>query len=208
MSKLPPINLKSDATSPVKPHKPLSPEIKKADLPLFAPSPLPSGPIKVVDASAIASPSTLVPSPTSDISTVLVLDPHVTQVDVSKVPEPPSSTPSLDGPESSPQHSATPVSGDILLPLIIFSVVKSNPPHLVSHLLYTQRFRNQRVGGEESYCMINLMAVAEFLENVDLGALGLGDSEKKVIRYAFNCYRMGEPLTLHLLAPQTSLQSL
>jgi len=36
--------------------------------------------------------------------------------------------------------------------------------------------------------MINLMAVAEFLENVDLGALGLGDSEKKVIRYAFNLF--------------------
>jgi hypothetical protein len=30
------------------------------------------------------------------------------------------------------------------------------------------------------------MAVAQFLENVDLGALGLGDSEKKVIRYEFN----------------------
>jgi hypothetical protein len=79
---------------------------------------------------------------------------------------------------------ATPVSGYVLLPMIIFSVVKSNPPHLVSNLLYTQRFRNQSVGGEESYCLINLMAVAEFLENVDLAALGLGDSDK-VMRSAF-----------------------
>ena len=83
-----------------------------------------------------------------------------------------------------PEQHSTPVSGDILLPLIIFSVVKSNPPHLVSELLYAQRYRNQSVGGEESYCLVNLMAVAEFLENVDLGALGLGDSEKKVFRYA------------------------
>ncbi|KAI0313200.1 hypothetical protein OF83DRAFT_1065909 [Amylostereum chailletii] len=52
--------------------------------------------------------------------------------------------------------------------------------HLVSHLLYTQRFRNRRVGGEESYCLVNLMAVADFLENVDLKALGLGESEKEV----------------------------
>ncbi|KAF8993241.1 hypothetical protein BDQ17DRAFT_1368587 [Cyathus striatus] len=37
---------------------------------------------------------------------------------------------------------------------------------------------NQGVGGEESYCLINMMAVAEFLENVDLAALGLGDSER------------------------------
>ncbi|KAF8632079.1 hypothetical protein AX15_002055 [Amanita polypyramis BW_CC] len=74
-----------------------------------------------------------------------------------------------------PQPKSTPVSGDVLLPILIFSVVKSNPPHLVSHLLFTQRFRNQVVsgGGEESYCLINLMAVAEFLENVDLAALGL-----------------------------------
>ena len=70
------------------------------------------------------------------------------------------------------------MSGDVLLPLIIFSVVKCNPPHLVSNLLFTQRFRNQSVGGEGSYCLINLMAVAEFLENVDMAGLGLGDSEK------------------------------
>ena len=80
----------------------------------------------------------------------------------------------------------TPVSGDILLPLIIFSVVKANPPRLVSHLLYTQRFRNQSVGGEESYCLVNLMAVAEFLENVDLAALGLVDSENKILRFVHN----------------------
>ncbi len=79
--------------------------------------------------------------------------------------------------------SPTPVSGDIILPLMIFSVVKANPSHFVSHLLYTQRFRNQRVGGEESYCLVNLMAVADFLENVDLKALGLGESEKKVTRF-------------------------
>ena len=74
----------------------------------------------------------------------------------------------------------TTVSGDVLLPLIIFSVVKCNPPHLLSNLLFTQRFRNQSFGGEESYCLINLMAVAEFLENVDMVALGLGDSEKVI----------------------------
>jgi hypothetical protein len=84
---------------------------------------------------------------------------------------------------SPPPSTPTPVSGDVILPLMIFAAVKANPPHLVSHLLFTQRFRNQSVGGEESYCLINLMAVAEFLENVDLAALGLGESEKNVIRY-------------------------
>lgn len=88
-------------------------------------------------------------------------------------------------PISTPSRSSspTPVSGDIILPLMIFAVVKANPPHFVSHLLFTQRFRNQRIGGEESYCLVNLMAVADFLENVDLKALGLGESEKKVMRF-------------------------
>ncbi|KAJ3557990.1 hypothetical protein NM688_g1178 [Phlebia brevispora] len=83
-----------------------------------------------------------------------------------------------------PPTAPTPVSGDLILPLMIFAAVKANPPHLVSHLLYTQRFRNQTIGGEESYCLINLMAVAEFLENVDLAALGLTESEKTVISTA------------------------
>ncbi|KAI9464818.1 hypothetical protein F5148DRAFT_999971 [Russula earlei] len=85
---------------------------------------------------------------------------------------------------SSRSESPTPVSGDIILPLMIFSVVKANPSHFVSHLLYTQRFRNQRIGGEESYCLVNLMAVADFLENIDLKALGLGESDKKVMSTA------------------------
>ncbi|KAI0796140.1 hypothetical protein C8Q75DRAFT_745384 [Abortiporus biennis] len=83
-----------------------------------------------------------------------------------------------------PHTDPTPVSGDIILPLMIFAVVKSNPPHLVSHLLYIQRFRYEGIGGEENYCLINLLAVAEFLENVDLAALSLGDSEKTVLSAA------------------------
>ncbi|KAF9440734.1 hypothetical protein P691DRAFT_780012 [Macrolepiota fuliginosa MF-IS2] len=85
-------------------------------------------------------------------------------------------------PTPPPPTTPTPVSSDILLPMIIFSVVKINPPHLVSNLLYIQRFRNRNAhsytggsgGGEESFCLINLLAVAEFLENVDLEGLGLG----------------------------------
>ena len=94
-------------------------------------------------------------------------------------------TQAAPAPVSTPSRSSspTPVSGDIILPLMIFAVVKANPSHFVSHLLYTQRFRNQRIGGEESYCLVNLMAVADFLENVDLKALGLGESEKKVMRF-------------------------
>jgi Vacuolar sorting protein 9 (VPS9) domain len=101
-------------------------------------------------------------------------------------------TQAAPAPVSTPSRSSspTPVSGDIILPLMIFAVVKANPSHFVSHLLYTQRFRNQCIGGEESYCLVNLMAVADFLENVDLKALGLGESEKKVMRFVLTSQRL------------------
>lgn len=116
---------------------------------------------------SLTSPTIIEPTSTSESSPESVTSPSA--------PSPQPSSPQL---MLSPPAQATPVSGDVLLPMIIFSVVKANPPHLVSNLLYTQRYRNQSVGGEEGYCLINLMAVAEFLENVDLAALGLGDSDK------------------------------
>ena len=103
-----------------------------------------------------------------------------TQSTKTKSPPPPLllDSPASELPPPEAAKGPTPVSGDVLLPLIIYSVVKANPPHLVSNLLFIQRFRNQAVGGEESYCLINLLAVAEFLENVDMAGLGLGDSDK------------------------------
>ncbi|KAG9033827.1 hypothetical protein FRB95_014149 [Tulasnella sp. JGI-2019a] len=88
------------------------------------------------------------------------------------VPDVLSNTPSRS-------QSPTPVSSDILLPILIYSVVKSNPPQLVSHVLYTQRYRHRSAsGGEEGFCLINIMAVAEFLENVDMTALGLTETDR------------------------------
>ncbi|KAI0718069.1 hypothetical protein C8T65DRAFT_706982 [Cerioporus squamosus] len=129
-------------------------------------------PFKATEKAALLTPDNA--SGTSE-STNASASPILT---VSPPPEPSSASPS-------PAPAPTPVSGDIILPLMIFAVVKANPPHLVSHLLFTQRFRREHAaGGEAGYCLINLMAVAEFLENVDLAALGLGESEKMVISAA------------------------
>ncbi len=73
---------------------------------------------------------------------------------------------------SPPPKEPTPVSGDVLLPLLIFAVVKSNPPATRLSLALYPTFPKSFRGGEESYCLVNLMAVVEFLENVDLAALG------------------------------------
>ncbi|KAF9430559.1 hypothetical protein BGZ76_000797 [Entomortierella beljakovae] len=67
-------------------------------------------------------------------------------------------------------------SADVLLPLLIFSVVKSNPPMLISNLSYIQRFKVQdQLTGELAYCLTNMMAVVSFLETLDPKALGLSN---------------------------------
>ncbi|KAJ4469524.1 hypothetical protein J3R30DRAFT_3550652 [Lentinula aciculospora] len=80
-----------------------------------------------------------------------------------------------------PSSKATTFSLDTLFPLLILSVVTSNPPHLITHLLFTQRFLfthtfqssysqagSSSAAGEQAYCLVNLMAVAEFIGNLDL----------------------------------------
>ncbi|RPD64043.1 hypothetical protein L227DRAFT_607760 [Lentinus tigrinus ALCF2SS1-6] len=190
LSKLPPLRLKAEdeileektpvASSFGKSVRPDDDELDRAvsPPPTVVVSPISNSPIAelqpitATEKTALLTPDNA--SGTSESSTNASASPILT---VSPPPEPSSASPS-------PAPTATPVSGDIILPLMIFAVVKTNPPHLVSHLLFTQRFRREHAaGGEEGYCLINLMAVAEFLENVDLAALGLGESEKMVIRY-------------------------
>jgi hypothetical protein len=82
-----------------------------------------------------------------------------------------------DSPAEGPTSGA-----DLLLPIIIYSVVKSNPSQLVSQLMYLRRYRSAIcLTGEVSYAIVNLTAVVEFLEHVDLAELGLGKDSEKVI---------------------------
>lgn len=72
---------------------------------------------------------------------------------------------------------------DLILPIIIFAVVKSNPPQLASQLMYLRRYRSAIcLTGEASYAIVNLTAVVEFLEHVEMADLGLGPEGDKVIR--------------------------
>ncbi|KAG0011627.1 hypothetical protein BGZ82_002945, partial [Podila clonocystis] len=89
----------------------------------------------------------------------------VTNVKPSEVPLPDS--PAIDTASETPAMPPSPAvssstrkqySADVLIPLLIFSVVKSNPHMLISNLRYIQRFK---------------MAVVSFLETLDPQALGL-----------------------------------
>ncbi|KAL0076871.1 hypothetical protein J3Q64DRAFT_1626509, partial [Phycomyces blakesleeanus] len=51
-------------------------------------------------------------------------------------------------------HSA---SADVLLPLLIFTIVKSNPTNFLSNLRFIQRYRRQsHITGQASYCLTNM----------------------------------------------------
>ncbi|KAM0750725.1 hypothetical protein T439DRAFT_380596 [Meredithblackwellia eburnea MCA 4105] len=82
--------------------------------------------------------------------------------------------------ESEKPAGPTSSSADLILPLLIYLVVQSNPPRLPSTLLYLQRFRTESLArGEASYCATNFHAVQEFLNSVDIAALGLSSQNIK-----------------------------
>ncbi|KAJ1980506.1 hypothetical protein H4R34_002433, partial [Dimargaris verticillata] len=68
------------------------------------------------------------------------------------------------------------LSADDLLPLMIYTVVRYNPPRLVSNLRYLQRYlyHERQTRGIPAYCLTTLAAAASFVETVDFAALGLG----------------------------------
>lgn len=87
------------------------------------------------------------------------------------------------GSSTPPRPKQSTSGADLILPIIIFAVVKANPAQLASHLMYLRRYRSAIcLTGEASYAIVNLTAVVEFLEHVDMAELGLGDDSGKVIR--------------------------
>ena len=69
-------------------------------------------------------------------------------------------------------------SADAFVPLLIYTVLRARPEHLVSNVQYIWRFRNQeKLGGEAGYYMSSLMGVVTFIENVDRTNLTISDEE-------------------------------
>ncbi|KAK6332221.1 hypothetical protein TWF718_002744 [Orbilia javanica] len=73
---------------------------------------------------------------------------------------------------------STTSSADHILPILIYSLIISPPQiHIVSNLLYIQRFRyHKSIDGEAAYCLTNLEAAVSFLETVDMGTLAANES--------------------------------
>jgi hypothetical protein len=76
------------------------------------------------------------------------------------------------------KNSKSDQSADSFVPLLIYTVLRAAPEHLVSNVQYIWRFRNQdKLGGEAGYYMSSLMGVVTFIEGLDRTGLTISDEE-------------------------------
>ncbi|GJU33925.1 vacuolar protein sorting-associated protein 9A-like protein [Tanacetum coccineum] len=97
--------------------------------------------------------------------------------------------------------SQNPPGADDFFPVLIYVILKANPPQLHSNLMYIQRYRNKsRLVGEASYVFTNMLSAESFILNIDAKALSMDDIEfEKNMEFAqtlisglYEDYRDGE----------------
>ncbi|GAA5889523.1 hypothetical protein JCM6882_007057 [Rhodosporidiobolus microsporus] len=114
--------------------------------------------------------------PSGELSSSVLEATSSSMFDSSPKPSPPTSV--FETTRRSGTSSPSTSSADLILPLLIYSVVRSNPPHLVSHLNFVHRYRCESLlRGQSSYCFTNFSAVVEFLTNIDVSALGISSQK-------------------------------
>ncbi|KAI8097512.1 uncharacterized protein BX664DRAFT_326584 [Halteromyces radiatus] len=119
------------------------------------------------DINISISDNQLQPKTTKTTTTTTIVDTHLNTHTVADII--PSSSP-----VSSDHSNLRTASADVLLPLLIFTIVKCNPTNFMSNLKFIQRFRQpSRLSGQASYCLTNILAAVSFLETTNLVGLGL-----------------------------------
>ncbi|KAI8823740.1 uncharacterized protein EV422DRAFT_522174 [Fimicolochytrium jonesii] len=73
---------------------------------------------------------------------------------------------------------------DHLLPTLILTIIRANPPNLIANIKYIMRFRNQTEldKGTNQFCITNMMSAVSFIYNMTPKSLTLNEEEAQ--RYA------------------------
>ncbi|RCH86588.1 hypothetical protein CU098_003459 [Rhizopus stolonifer] len=67
---------------------------------------------------------------------------------------------------------------DVFLPLLIYVVIRANPPRMISNVQYISRFRHpDYLRGEAGYYLTNLMGAVNFIETMDFTSLSISKEE-------------------------------
>lgn len=71
-----------------------------------------------------------------------------------------------------------PPGADEFLPVLIYVIIKANPPQLRSNLMFIQRYRHQsRLVSEASYFFTNLVSAETFIHDLDASSLSMDEKE-------------------------------
>ncbi|XP_042454895.1 vacuolar protein sorting-associated protein 9A-like isoform X1 [Zingiber officinale] len=71
-----------------------------------------------------------------------------------------------------------PAGADDFLPILIFTTIKANPPHLHSNLKFIQLFRkHSKLVSEVEYYLTNLISAKTFIANINASSLSMDESE-------------------------------
>ncbi|KAJ3022427.1 hypothetical protein HKX48_006244 [Thoreauomyces humboldtii] len=68
---------------------------------------------------------------------------------------------------------------DHLLPALILTVIRANPPNLIANIKYIMRFRNQTEleKGTNQFCITNMMSAVSFIYNMTAKSLTLDEAD-------------------------------
>ncbi|TPX54761.1 hypothetical protein PhCBS80983_g05776 [Powellomyces hirtus] len=75
--------------------------------------------------------------------------------------------------------SASSAGTDHLLPVLILTILRANPPNLIANIKYIMRFRNQAEleKGNNQFCVTNMMSAVSFIYNMSPKSLTLNEEE-------------------------------
>ncbi|KAI7906573.1 uncharacterized protein BX663DRAFT_496977 [Cokeromyces recurvatus] len=76
------------------------------------------------------------------------------------------------------KHVEGDAGADKFLPILIYVVIRANPPKLVSNVQYIYRFRNpEQLQAEAGYYLTNLMGAISFIETMEAKSLSISEEE-------------------------------